>query len=485
MRFLFLLILELAGASALAQAPARGIHRSSAATRSQIPALPPYDETEPPQHGLARVRRGTSYGYVDATGREVVPVRFAAAAYTDAPDSYELIKRLVPGWAQRDVRLPLHLVLVVDFLPALVQSPSDIANHRTNRRPHDEYRLGLYRPDGRAVLPAKYAYIRALGPFRAGTGIDSLALVSEHFAAGLLAGYAGYTSHSGCMVTYHEPAPYYREQLLHRSGRLLLNGKQVAPIKWLSRELVGIGDLMPGEHATGGAYTVLDTTGRQVMLGSRVAPFGKEDQYLVDRDRNCVLLRRDGTPVTPKLFVYLQALDSTRAIAYANVPGSVTYERYGSARTRYAVPQPLVGLLELATGNWLLTPRFESMRPVGEGFIVVQHGREGTADQHGKLVIPPAYERNSLYPCRDSASGQLLPYWLVHKRNRMLLINSQGRKLVAWPHAFVPRDRYGFFSNNRMTLQSLNARRTTKAVLVLPPNITGRAALHWLPLPVK
>jgi len=482
-----MLRLALVPATAQSLSPHRhGGYRGNAAAKGRRPAPPKYDATEPLQHGLARVRRGASYGYIDAAGREVVPVRFAAAAYTDAPDSYELAKRVIPGWAQRNIRLPPHLVLVVDFVPALVQSPGDRAKLRRNPRPEDEYRLGLYRTDGREVLPAKYAYFRAIGPFHAGTEADSLALVSEYFAAGLLARYVSYTTHSGCMVTYHQEEPYYREQLLHRSGRLLLNGRQVAPICWLSGDLLGIGDMMNGQYSTGAAAsTVLDTTGQQVMAYDRITPFGKDDQFMVAQGKNhTLLLRRDGTQVTNKVFISLQALDGSRAIAYAQVPGSVTYEDFGPARTRYAVPQPLVGLLDLATGNWLLTPRFESMRPVGEGFIVVRHGREGTADQHGDLVIPPTYERNSLYPCHDSASGRLLPYWLARRKHKTLLINLQGRKLLAWPHSLVPRNRYGFFSHNRISLLLLYGGPATSAVVELPPpGGTGRAVLRRLPRP--
>ncbi|MBF9141770.1 WG repeat-containing protein [Hymenobacter properus] len=472
MRLLFFLLLELGVMPALAQVrpPHRnGGRRHYAAAKTRLSFPPKYDGTEPLQNGMVRVRRESSYGYLDAAGREVVPVRFAAVADTDTPESYALAKRVVPGWAQRDIRLPPHLILVVDFVPALVQSPADVARQRPNPRPEDEYRLGLYRPDGREVLPAKYAYIRAIGPFHAGSGADSLTLTSDCFAAGILAGYAGYVTHGGCMVTYHPPEPYYREQLLHRSGRLLLSGKQVAPIKWLSRDLVGIGNLMPGAYSTGGACIVLDTTGRQVMTGRSITPFGKDDRLMVDRDRSQVLLRRDGTPVTNKLFTYLQALDSTRAIAHAYVLGSVGHEDYGSARTRYAVPLPLAGLLDLATGNWLLTPRYESMRPVGEGFVVVQHGSEGTADQHGELVIPPTYKRGSLHACHDSASGQPLPYWLAYQRHKALLLDCQGRKLLAWPLSLTPRDRHGFFNNGQMFLQPSNGRRARKVVVALPP----------------
>jgi hypothetical protein len=425
---LLLLLFALAQAGA-AQAllPYRHGSRWGYRTPAGRVAVPPrYQHAEPFRGGLAKVWRANKCGYINAQGREVIPVRWDAASYRE--NSVAWLGEQLPRWpaAQGWVLVMRH------DEPSADERSLDGASARPPRARYSRpwqpgtaeqlaqaaQLLGFYTPQGRVVLPADYEGFQWLD--------------SDYLGATKVVGHST-TSTSRLdgpdmlEVTSCELCPVRVAQLLHRSGRLLLQGKYFYQIAGLyGDKLVVDGDNRP--NFTFPAAQLLDTTGRVLLtqtnepephpLGTLV-PLGagtnlwrvtywNEDGYAGSRDDSYHLMRPNGQLVAPEVrFFSVWAVDAQRAAGMGHRAGQS-------------------GVLAVATGEWLLQAPVVAPG-VGPTLVVVTDNLFGAIQADGRPLLPIHYTR--LDACH-TRSGQPLPYWFAQLGQQSWLLAPDGQPVL-------------------------------------------------------
>ena len=465
--------------------------------RGKVVVPPQYNAAEPIRHGLGRVRVGNRYGYVDSTGQVVIPIQFVAVAYAADSASYPLLYQVHPELHNLYISIPAGLVLVMERVPAATAATRP-GQETKSAPPVDEYPLGLYRPNGQMVLPVQYAYFR--GCHKVSDTRDDQGAVTgataDYYTAGRVVEYYNLELKNSWEAQYISNVPLYEEQLLTRTGRLLLGGRWLPPVAWFDGQVLSTTkhNAGPNTYFLSGFedYVLLDTTGRQLrpqpgeaqlykgfdrLGGGTGLLLGRGGYYRYNPGEyapgpksidGLFLFRRDGSLLTDKVFASVRVPSGQRhyAVTAVDVPGS-----YYSKAESYALfhsddawgqqlpprsrplrnlltggekqlpppaPRPLYGLLNLLTGEWAVRPQYKTMRmgsndSAQTAYLIVQkRRREGIIDLKGNRILPFKYKPASLFPCYDSASNRPLPCWLLRKADRWELLSLRGRTLVSW-----------------------------------------------------
>jgi len=396
----------------------------------RVVVAPRYQHAEAFAGGLAKVWQANKCGYLNAQGREVIPVRWDATSYHDTAAAW--LQHRLPPWPEAR-----QWVLVMQFDSLLTYptghwpaEPWQPGAHPLPSRYADKntQHLGFYTPLGRVVLPAYYSNFQQLSP--------------AYFAAAI----AGERIDGGRYMdgAWRGIMTRFTTQLVHRSGRrLALGGRSFLHIRALYGDTLVVNGGSSGR--LDGQYTcevnstaeLIDTTGRRLVWQSAGTPPEQfrtltplrgsgglwlaeySDRYYTSRLRYC-LLRPDGTPALKQDIAWrtqniadIPLLAPGRALICTGVEkGSLYY-----------------GVLAVPSCEWLIQPQFGSIEPVDkQGFVVKQAARTGAIRADGRPWIPLHYTR--LAPCR-TRSGQLLPYWYAEASDQAWLLSSSGRKLLS------------------------------------------------------
>jgi len=426
---LLLLLLALAQAGA-AQAlfPYRYGSHWGYRTRTGRVAIPPrYQHAEPFRGGLAKVWRANKCGYLNARGREVIPVRWDAASYRE--DSVAWLGKPLPPWpAARGWVLVMRL-----DEPSVdehsVNGPSVPLPHAHYSRPWQPgtaeqlaqaaQLLGFYTPQGRVVLPADCEAFQWLNSdYLVATKVvgHSTTSTSRPDGPGMLA------------ITSCELCPVRVAQLLHRSGRLLLHGQSFYQIADLDGDKLVVNGYNPPDF-TFPAAQLLDTTGRILLTQTvesephkfgTLVPLGagtglwsvrywNENGYADTGSDAYHLMRPNGQLVAPQThFSEVWAVDAQRVAGrgYTSIDRS--------------------GVLAVATGEWLLQAPIVAPG-VGPTLIVMQNKLLGAIQADGQPLLPVQYNR--LDACY-TRSGQPLPYWFAQVGQQSWLLAPDGQPVL-------------------------------------------------------
>jgi hypothetical protein len=399
---------------------------------------PQYTYAERFDHGLARVWRGRKCGFIDASGREVVPIRFDRAGYyrQASPRPRAPYQPVVPGnWAGGHGRI---VVMLLDSLNQPVEADPDAdpvlppwfdeiwANHV------DTNRWGLYDSLGRVLLPPSYAFLTCRSD-----GLLAATRIATYFSGSL---------HEGENLNSYRNYPIYEEQLLTPVGKPLMQGHAYTKLgEIVAGQLLAHVSRYPRGHwggevlvdtATGLAtpqqYGPLRPLGAGYGFAAQVfhqaepnsVPYPQEESasdehhMQVSWRRSVVWLTATGQPRTAQQYLELQPTTADQAIAMLGAADSLPNR---------------AGVLSLRTGEWLIAPRYQEVVYSGaDTYLVRERGLWGLLTARGRWLVPPRYEgwrdwRD--YP--QPGSPVLMHTVLVRRAGRWGVLDVRGREVVA------------------------------------------------------
>lgn len=395
---------------------------------------PRYQHAEPFRGGLAKVWLAYKCGYVDAQAHEIIPVQWDAASYQ--ADSVAWLPWQLPPWpAARQWVLVMELDVPPPGDRAEKPRPVFLDNAGQPLQPWQpataarlakvrNQLLGFYTPQGQVVLPAEYMSFQPLTP--------------AYFAATHVVGHTSGEDEEMHLpglshVTSYSYRPTRRMQLLHRSGRLVLQGQAFPQITSLHGDTLAVGGPAPYERHNDHPAELRDTTGRVLLAQtaepqpqqfSTLAPLGSSGLWCATywepprneyrfRDEPTYLLRPDGTPVFSYGFASLSPLDARHAIAVLHEPTQAS----------------CYGVLGLPGGAWLVPPQYDDISPgVGASVVVREGPRCRALTLDGRPLLPLAYD--ALRPLLTT-DRKPLPYWYAQRGARTELLDAQGRPVLS------------------------------------------------------
>jgi len=416
----------------------RGTLWGYATPARRLVIAPQYTYAERFDHGLARVWCGRKCGFIDTSGREVIPVRFDRAGYyrLASPRPRVAYSPEVPGnWAGGHGRIVVMLLdslnqpkeAAPDAEPAL---PPWFDERWANQA--DTNKWGLYDSLGRVVLPPSYSFLTCRPD-----GLLAATRIATYFSGSL---------HEGETLSSYRNYPIYEEQLLTPAGKPLMQGKAYTKLGEIlgGQMLAYVSDYPQGnwggkvlvDTATGLAtakrYGTLRPLGAGYGFAAQVfyqgepnsIPYPPEDaasdehHMQVSWRRSVVWLTPTGQPRTAQQYLELQPTTADQAIAMLSATDSLPNR---------------AGILSLRTGEWLVAPRYqEIVYSDAATYLVRERGLWGLLNAKGQWLVPPRYEawrdwRN--YP--RAGPPLLLHTVLVRRAGRWGVLDVRGREVVA------------------------------------------------------
>jgi hypothetical protein len=325
---------------------------------------PQYTYAEPFDHGLAKVWQGARCGFIDPRGQVVVPIYYDRAGYyqpvvfppgqpvATAPPSW-------PGGRGLLVVVLRDTVTTTGYFEEkvpprrLVTAPDAWQDIGWTQQPSTHF-WGLYDSLGQVVLPVRYTGIR-----RRADGLLAAARIVDR--------YSGKRPEGEHSTMHYRDYPLYHEQLFSPQGRNLLPGLAYS---WLGE--IWYGHLLvkdeAGEPNSRGIWGLVDT--------ARVADPTHWYSYIeplpVPGFRAAVSIR--GGDSRPK-WVLLDARGERRndqqyEHLYTAGPGQAIAAVWDADR------QLRVGVLDLASGAWVIRPEYDSITYTpADGYQARQHGQ--------------------------------------------------------------------------------------------------------------